>query len=186
MNLVLPEDSAVVATFHKLSNAQAFGEYLERQGVEMKVQDERRLQRYWFLARPSAGIHVLVSKEQLTVAEERLKAWEAKVTPGSRAIHCPECGSSRIQYPQMTRRFLLPTIVAQIGVGLGIITQSFYCEDCHHTWKKDSRKVSQRKTAPSARDGRCERLHVRRPRSAVLPTKHTKSRESMVGPFRLL
>ena len=143
MNIVA-ENSAVVATFHNRSGAEAFGEYLVRNGVGIKVQDERRLQRYWFLSRPRAGIHVHVLKERLPLAEQMLKEWEASVTPGTRAIHCPACDSSRIQYPQMTRRFLLPTLVAQLGVWLGIFTQSFYCESCHHTWTKSSRKRSQK------------------------------------------
>jgi transposase-like protein len=147
MNVVLEkENSAVVATFHNRSSAEAFGEYLLRHGLGMKVQDERRLQRYWFLARPCAGVHVQVLKERLPLAEQMLKDWEATVTPSRRAIHCPACGSSRVQYPQMTRRFLLPTIVAQMGVWLGAFTQSYYCETCHHTWTKKSSKKRPPKT----------------------------------------
>jgi transposase-like protein len=144
MNMHLHSDSAVVATFHNRSSAEAFGEYLLSHGLGMNVRDERRVQRYWFLARPRAGVHVLVLKERLPLAEQMLKEWEATVTPSTRAIHCPSCDSSRIQYPQMTRRFLLPTIVAQVGVWLGIFTQSYYCESCHHTWTKSSRKRPQK------------------------------------------
>ena len=50
------------------------------------------------------------------------------------AIHCPSCNSPRVQYPQMTHKFILPTLVAQLMVLLRIMKRECYCEDCHWTW----------------------------------------------------
>jgi hypothetical protein len=53
---------------------------------------------------------------------------------GQKAIHCPECGSLRISYPQMTRKFLLPTRFLHLGIIFRLIRHQAYCENCHHVW----------------------------------------------------
>ena len=58
-----------------------------------------------------------------------------------RAIRCPSCGSLRVQYPQMTRRFLLPTLFLHLGIIFRVIVHEAYCENCHWLWSL-SRKRS--------------------------------------------
>ena len=138
MNVATDSPGVTVATFHERPTAEVFRDYLERKGMEANVQDERKLQRFWFLARPAAGVHVRVPREELGLGQELLGEWEATVPKAYRSIHCPSCGSSRVQYPQMTRKFILPTVVAQVGVRLGFLSPEYYCEDCHETWTRFS------------------------------------------------
>jgi hypothetical protein len=48
----------------------------------------------------------------------------------------PACNSTRIQYPQLTRKFLTPAL-AGILLALKIFPKEFYCEDCHFTWTNE-------------------------------------------------
>ncbi|HEV2320542.1 MAG TPA: hypothetical protein VGV18_12375, partial [Verrucomicrobiae bacterium] len=51
-----------------------------------------------------------------------------------KAIHCLSCGSLRVNYPQMTRRFFLPTVLLHLGIIFRVIGHECYCENCHMTW----------------------------------------------------
>jgi hypothetical protein len=61
-----------IATFDRLADAEELREILERRGIVAWVQDERRLQRYWFIAHPQAGIHVRVPESLTELAQEEL------------------------------------------------------------------------------------------------------------------
>ena len=59
---------------------------------------------------------------------------------GCTMIRCPQCGSSNIEYPQMTRKFLTPALVAVL-CALKIIPKEFYCQDCHYTWSNEEERT---------------------------------------------
>jgi hypothetical protein len=111
---------------------------LKQAGIEAWVQDERRLQRFWFIAPPQAGLHVRVPEDRFEDTEEYLKTHLHRAALLSKAVQCPSCGSYRIEYPAMTRKNLLPTLVAQIAVGLGLQKHQCYCEACHYEWVRSS------------------------------------------------
>lgn len=128
-----------VATLDELTDAQTLSSLLRNSGIETQLQDERRLQRFWFAVQPQGGIHVQVHTDASQKANEYLSTeLEAKAI-FQKAIHCPSCNSSRVHYPAMTRKNLLPTLVAQILVMLGVQEHEFYCEDCHYTWRRKAR-----------------------------------------------
>jgi hypothetical protein len=49
-------------------------------------------------------------------------------------MHCPDCGSLQTSYPQMTRKFILPTILLHAGILTRLIDHQWYCEKCHCMW----------------------------------------------------
>jgi hypothetical protein len=49
------------------------------------------------------------------------------------AVRCPDCGSSRIEYPQFTRKFLTPNVIGLLSA-MHLFEKEYYCEDCHFTW----------------------------------------------------
>ena len=49
------------------------------------------------------------------------------------SLKCPECGSSRIEFPQFSRRTLMGALPAALAA-TGVIAQEYYCESCHFTW----------------------------------------------------
>jgi DNA-directed RNA polymerase subunit M/transcription elongation factor TFIIS len=124
-----------VAIFERPETAKALRAVLEESGYTARVHDERKIQRFWFLVSPHAALQV-----QVPDSESETVTYYLNTTPGTRAlmaesIRCPACHSPHVQYPQMTRKFILPTLIAQVFVFLGIMKPEYYCEDCHHTWQ---------------------------------------------------
>lgn len=131
-----------IAVFDNQGAAKALQSFLEKEGFESRLYDERTLQRYWFLTPPRGGSQVQVRKESFETAKQTLDTKREANALLQKAIRCPSCQSLRVQYPQMTRKFMLPTLVAQVGVFFGVMQRECYCEDCHHTWVKSSRAAS--------------------------------------------
>jgi hypothetical protein len=123
-----------IAVFDNPDDAGRLAGFLKSEGFETRVHDERKLQRYWFLAAPQAGVHTQVPQKQFEEVEQRLDNAPNAPTLLANAIRCPSCKSLRVEYPQMTRKFVLPTLVAQVLVVLGLMKRECYCETCQYTW----------------------------------------------------
>ena len=128
----------IVATFHSLEPARRLQQRLRQAGCETVIHDESKLQRFWFLCEPLAAIHLGVEENEYPRTREVLRALDASEHVMDEAVCCPECGSSRVEYPQITRKFLMPVFEAVL-MALGIRSREFYCDDCHGTWTKETR-----------------------------------------------
>lgn len=125
-----------VATFNRLSDAQELEWILRTEGIEARVYDERSLQRLWFWVHPKAGIHVQVDKSRVELAEAYFHDDQKLLL---RAVRCPECGSSRVQYPAVTRKNMLPALMDHVFTLVGMTPAAYYCESCHYTWNRPHR-----------------------------------------------
>ncbi|HUR47710.1 MAG TPA: DUF2007 domain-containing protein [Candidatus Saccharimonadales bacterium] len=126
-------DPANVLTFNEPGQAEPIRKRLEEAGIPAALHDERKIQKYWFISEPLAGVKVRVDKKDYQRAKDVLDKWDREENVLSQAIHCPDCGSSDVDYPQFTRKFLLPTFYAVL-CKLGVTKTQFYCTHCHHTW----------------------------------------------------
>jgi len=122
-----------VATFNEPEEAEALRRRLQEAGFTAEVHDERNLQKWYFLAPTLAGIRLRVPKERQPDARRLLNQWHARDGALRHAIICPECSSSRIEYPQFSRHFLWGGIAA-VFAALGCFERKFFCKDCHYTW----------------------------------------------------
>jgi hypothetical protein len=141
-NSLKPEDFLDLATFHSHSHADSLKSVLESAGLEVRLRDERKLQRFWFMAPQKAGIHVQVQQKSYAKA---LKTLEKHDLGAHKAVHCPSCGSSRVQYPALTRKNVLPALAGGVLAALHLTEHKYYCEDCHYTWpqpKADTRPTT--------------------------------------------
>src|SRR5207247_6872307 len=120
------------ATFNEPEDAEPLKQRLEAAGIHAEIKDERKLQKYWFMSDPLAGVHLRVDREQFEMAGQLLRQWDASEGVLKHAIHCPACGSSRVEFPQFTRKFVSPGLYAVL-CALGLFERRFYCEDCHFT-----------------------------------------------------
>jgi hypothetical protein len=128
-------DFVNAATFNDESEAQELKSFLIGEGVDARVQDESRLQRFWFMSGSKGGIHVQVPKQQLGIVQQIVR--EPLSAPYvKKAIHCPSCDSLRVQYPDLSRKSILPTLFFDLFVLLHITKHKYYCEDCHFSWPK--------------------------------------------------
>jgi hypothetical protein len=123
----------IVATFNEAEKAQLVRDALEQAGIPALVHDESRLQRLFFLSKPLASQKVYVDDNDFQRARQFLAKADATDHILNGEVRCLQCGSSRVEYPQFTRKFMTTTLV-ELFCLLRIIDKTFYCEDCHYTW----------------------------------------------------
>ena len=129
-----------VAVFETLDAGRTLETFLKEKGFEARTDDEKWFRYFLFLRPPKIVYHVQVRKNRFEEAARLLATAASPVL--ARAIHCPACQSLRINYPQMTRRFVLPTIALHLGIIFRIVEHECYCEHCHHTWNLPGTKAT--------------------------------------------
>ena len=97
------EQVITVATFNERPPAETLKDRLIASGLHAEVMDDSGAQAAFFVgSHPKAHMHVRVHKEEIDRAEQLLKDWEPEGVM-SEAVRCPQCGSSRIEYPAIFR-----------------------------------------------------------------------------------
>jgi ribosomal protein S27AE len=132
----LRHETLPVATFNELKPALALREQFAHAGIPALIHDESKLERFWFMTEPLAAIHVEVSQPDFLKARRLMQEWEPGSDVLKATVRCPECGSSRVEFPQITRKFLMP-VVETLFMAVHLIPREYYCEDCHYTWPKE-------------------------------------------------
>jgi len=122
-----------IATFNEADKAETVITRLRQEGVESELVDESTMQRLWFISKPLADQKIKVDEKDFDRAREVLKGLDATEDTLHDAVKCPQCQSSRVEYPQFTRKFLTPTLVEIICV-LPFVGREFFCQDCQFTW----------------------------------------------------
>ena len=125
-----------IATFDDPAKAKHLKKRLQESGVKADTHNEGRLQSVATMSEPHANAKVMVDEQDFQKANQFLMEWEASDPEVGAAIRCPQCKSPRIEYPQLTRKFLTPWL-ASILFATKIFPKEFYCQDCHFTWGKD-------------------------------------------------
>jgi len=131
-----------VAIFENASDSQMLAADLKNKGFETRTYNDKWLQCLLFLCPPHATIRVQVRGDDSNTVACFLHHEPATSVLLQRAIRCPSCGSLRVQYPQMTRKFLLPTVLLHLGIIFRVITHEAYCESCHWLWSVPKKPVS--------------------------------------------
>lgn len=122
----------ILVTFHDVEHALPVVHRLERAGLHPHLRDETKWQRRHF-SEALASVKVEVDETEYDAAKSEMQALDAAAHCLEQAVNCPACGAAAVDYPQMTRKFILPSLHA-IFYRLGFAEKEFYCQDCHHTW----------------------------------------------------
>jgi hypothetical protein len=125
---------ANIAVFENLNDGQILETTLKNNGFEARIFNDKLLQLFLFLCPPHATFRVQVREGDFKNAMDFLDREPTVSTLLKNAIHCPSCDSLRVQYPQMTRKFFLPTLVLHLGIIFRVIEHEAYCESCHCLW----------------------------------------------------
>ena len=121
-----------IATYNDPAKAKHLRDKFREAGVKADLHNEAGLQTYAFMSKPKANAQVIVEDADFDRAQALMVDWEA-ADPEITALHCPQCNSTRIQYPQLTRKFITPAL-AGILFALKIFPKEYYCQDCQFTW----------------------------------------------------
>jgi len=128
-------EPVTILTFEEAEHAQAVCQQLEQAGLHPVVDDESKRQKRWMVSEPHASYHILVDKKEHARAEQILDEWgQAHAEILREALHCPECGSSEIEYPQYNRKFKLEPAVVAMLAKVGLVEKRFYCRHCQFMW----------------------------------------------------
>jgi len=126
------EQIITVATFNEAAPAEALKDRFDKAGLHANVMDDSGTQFLYMSRHPRAHMHVQVRKEEFESAKQMIQGWE-KEGVMAQAVRCPQCGSSRIEYPQFSRRTAGSIFFALLSAA-HLIPREYYCEDCQFTW----------------------------------------------------
>lgn len=121
-----------MATFNDRDHAQPVVNRLQQAGFHAQLHDETKWQKHR-LAEKLASVKVQVEENEFETARRQLKEWDATEHWLDQAVCCPECGSPDVDYPQVTRKFIMPAL-HMLLFKLRLEEKMFYCHTCHHTW----------------------------------------------------
>jgi hypothetical protein len=142
-----------LATFNELGPAQQLQQRLLGAGISASIHDESKIERFWFMTAPLAAIHIDVPQKEYLRAHRSIEEWDKTDGALRDAVRCPECGSSRIEFPQIPRKFLMPTLL-RFFMWLGVVPRAYYCLDCQCTWPTEVRKERELDVLGFPRDSR--------------------------------
>jgi hypothetical protein len=138
-----------VAMFENAGDGQMLEAVLKGKGFDARTFNDKLLQLFLFLCPPHATFRVQVRDNDFNNATDFLDREPATSAFLEKAIRCPSCGSLHVQYPQMTRKFFLPTVLLHLGIIFRVIEHEAYCESCHFLWnlQKDVSPLPQKHAA---------------------------------------
>lgn len=127
-----------LALYENTDAARLAESYLRNRKFDARTYDDRLFRWFLFLRPPRPTLSVQVRRDHLKVAEHLLRTSAPELL--QEAIRCPACDSLRVAYPQMTRKFILPTILLHLGIIFRVVDHECYCEHCQFTWNLPSEK----------------------------------------------
>lgn len=121
-----------VAMFEEFDASRGMAAFLKEKGFEARTYDDKFFRYFLFLRPPRVTYRVQVRRDHFAAVLKLLN--ETAPPAADEALHCPDCGSLRVNYPQMTRQFILPTILLHLGIIFRVIEHQCYCENCQEMW----------------------------------------------------
>jgi transposase-like protein len=130
-----------IATFNEPVKAKSLKQRFQQAGVRTDIHNEGHLQQVAFMSRPQANVKLMVDDDDFERAQSLMVEWEKNEPDIATAmIRCPQCNSSNIEYPQMTRKAITPGMISLLWA-LRILPKEFYCQDCHFTWSNEEERT---------------------------------------------
>ena len=123
-----------ILSFNQPAAADTLAHRLRDAGFHAEVRDESGEQKWQlFNLHPRGQFRVIVPEEEADRAQAQLRAWDGTDDVLATALRCPDCSSTRIEFPQFSRRTIVGALPAALAAA-GVIEQDYYCEACQYTW----------------------------------------------------
>lgn len=142
MNTMAGKSWVNVTVFEKKGGAQALESLFKNKRIEARIYNDRILRLLLFLCPPRETFRVQVRHGFFKYAMEVLETEPGVPAILQQAVHCPDCGSLQVEYPQMTRKFILPTVLLHLGIIFRVVEHECYCGNCHCIWHLPPKLVS--------------------------------------------
>ena len=127
-------NTITIATFNQVEPARPLQQRLDNAGIHAVIHDDSKVEKFVFYNSESlAGIRIAVAETDAARAQQLLAEWDTADHLLAQAVVCPECKSAQVEFPQLTRKFLTPSLGGLL-FKLHIAEKEFYCHNCHHTW----------------------------------------------------
>lgn len=139
-------EPTIIASYDDPQSAQNLVDELVRRGFHAGVFDETAEQALkFYTAHSHAQYRVTVPDEesiQALVEFEQMEPYESpEHCPVKNAIRCPDCHSTRVEFPQFSRNTIVGSLPS-IAVAVGLVDANFYCQKCHFTWKPENTEAA--------------------------------------------
>jgi hypothetical protein len=121
-----------VALFDEQPSGRSFESVLREKRIDARTYKDKPLERMLFLWPPRALFRVQVREHFFKMTTDALKKVEPAIL--QEAIHCPACGSWRVDYPHLARRSVLLSLLVYLGTMFRLVRHQAYCETCNHLW----------------------------------------------------
>jgi hypothetical protein len=121
-----------VAVFADVSDGRTLEAFLQSEAFEARTYDDKWFRYFLFLRPPRVTYRVQVRNDNFAAVTGLLHSKPPAIL--DKALHCPSCGSLRVSYPQMTHKFILPTVLLHLGIIFRVVEHQCYCESCHGMW----------------------------------------------------
>jgi hypothetical protein len=127
-----------VALFDDREAAGRIQRRLEQAGISAEIHGAPGLAILWFVSGKALGARLEVATPLEPLASRLLAKWDGAEHALQAVLRCPECGSFRVDYPQVTHKSLMTNLALGLIAALGLLEKDYYCEDCHCMWAKPS------------------------------------------------
>jgi len=130
-------------TFDDHEQAKEAAAILVNNGFAAQAHDESSVQKYFLMSEPVGAAKVDVESAQLKDAREFVaKRAAAGDQILSHAWRCPDCGGFEVQYPQFSRKSVIPAISMDLLAAGKVVEKKCYCQECKATWAPGESKPS--------------------------------------------
>src|SRR2546423_6332582 len=120
--------TVLLAAFDDVEPAQQLRTRLQQAGIQAILHDDSKLQRFWFISEPRAAIHLDVARPDYQAASRLMEEWHQAEGVLKDAVRCPACHSPRVEYPQLTRKFVTPSLGCLL-MAVGEVLREGFCFD---------------------------------------------------------
>ncbi len=128
-----------MAVFENVDDGHALETFFKNHRLDARTYDDKWFRYFLFLRPPHMTYRVQVRANTFPAATELLEREAPAVL--EKALHCPSCRSLQVNYPQMTRKFITPTVILHLGIIFRVIDHTCYCEHCHEMWDLSKKTV---------------------------------------------
>jgi DNA-directed RNA polymerase subunit M/transcription elongation factor TFIIS len=131
----MSENLVTIASFSQTIQADLARSKLESEGIECVLADDYTVSVNWLYSNAIGGVKLRVRESDAREALALLGQESPDVADSEPdAIHCPQCGSTDVEFEKYRRRFAFASWLL-LGFPIPFLKRAWKCKKCGHQWK---------------------------------------------------